>query len=191
MRTFWLKKKYVIHGASSTNTMLKGCNEVSYVGIIKGLELVHHLIKFPTLNNLHKFFDILIEQMMCQECFTCIQGDYRDFDIKGMRNLTFYQNLDFFQSLTVHTFCNKVHMRAKANHSSWKGLKFVDNIIHPTWASIHTKRTCNTKPTHNCTNKRSWCKLASQGNLGIITGPTYFVVNNKVEEMLKGIIITM
>jgi hypothetical protein len=33
--------------------------------------------------------------------------------------------------------------------------------------------------------------LANQGNLGIITGPTYFVLNNKVEEMLKGIIITM
>jgi hypothetical protein len=37
----------------------------------------------------------------------------------------------------------------------------------------------------------SWCKLASQGNLGRITDATYFVSNDKVEEMLTGIIITM
>ncbi len=49
IRTFQLKEKYVMHGASSTNTMLKGCNEVANVGRTKRLELVHHLVKFVTL----------------------------------------------------------------------------------------------------------------------------------------------
>jgi hypothetical protein len=26
-----------------------------------------------------------------------------------------------------------VFMRAKVNRNSWEGLKFVDNIVHPTW----------------------------------------------------------
>jgi hypothetical protein len=60
----------------------------------------------------------LIEQMMCQEGLTCIQGDCKDFGAKGTRNLTLYQNLDFFQSFLAHTFRNKVFMRAKVNHNS-------------------------------------------------------------------------
>jgi hypothetical protein len=35
------------------------------VGRTKGLELVHHLVKFLTLKNFHRPFPILIEQMMC------------------------------------------------------------------------------------------------------------------------------
>jgi hypothetical protein len=30
--------------------------------------------------------------MMCQECFIGIQGNCKDFGVKGTRNLTFYQN---------------------------------------------------------------------------------------------------
>jgi hypothetical protein len=41
---------------------------------------------------------------LCQECFICIQGDYKDFGVKGMKNLTFYQNLDFVQSLPTIPF---------------------------------------------------------------------------------------
>ncbi len=102
--------------------------------------------------------------MMCQKGFICIQGNCRDFGVKGTRNLTFYQNLDFFQRLLAHTFCNRVLMCAKMNRNSWKGLKFMDNIVHSIGTCIHTKRTCSTKPTHNCTDKRSWswCKLANQ-----------------------------
>jgi len=58
-------EKYAIHGASSTSTMLKGCNEVSNVGRTEGLELVHHLVKFLTLKNFHRLFPIPIEKMMC------------------------------------------------------------------------------------------------------------------------------
>jgi len=155
IRTLWFKEKYVIHGASRTNNVLKRCNEVSDVGRIKSLELVHHLVKFLILKNFQRSFTILIEQMMCQKCITCIQGDCKDFGNRGTRNLTFYQNLDFFQSLLTHTFCNKLLMRAKANCNSWKGLKFVDNIIHPTWASIYTKRTCNIEHVNNCIDRRS------------------------------------
>jgi len=50
------KEKYVIHGASSTNIMLKGYNEVLNVGKIEGLELVHHLVKFFTLKNFRRSF---------------------------------------------------------------------------------------------------------------------------------------
>ncbi len=96
--------------------MLKGYNEVLNVGRIEGLELVHHLVKFFTLKN--KYFTIFIEQMMCQECFICIQGNCKDFGITGTRNLTLYQNLDFFQSLLAHTFYNRVRMCAKVNHNS-------------------------------------------------------------------------
>jgi len=46
IRTLQLKKKYVIHGASNTSIMLKGCNEVSDVGRTQGLELVRHLEEF-------------------------------------------------------------------------------------------------------------------------------------------------
>jgi len=56
IRTFWLKEKYVIHGAFNINVMSKGYNEVSNVGRIKGLKLVNHLVKFLTLKNLHKSF---------------------------------------------------------------------------------------------------------------------------------------
>ncbi len=107
-----------MHGASSTSIMLKGCNEVPNVGRTKGLELVHYLVKFLTLKNFHRSFTILIEQIMCQECFIRIQGDCKDFGVKAMRNLTFYQNLDFFQNLYAHIFCNKVFMRAKVDCSS-------------------------------------------------------------------------
>ncbi len=162
----------------------QGCDEVPNVGRTKGLELVHHLVKFLTLKNFHMSFAILIEQIMCQECSTHIQGDYKDFSVKAMRNLTFYQNFDFFQSLPTHIFCNKVFMCAKMNCSSWKRLKFMDNIVYSIGASIHIERTCNTKPTNNCTYKRSLCKLISQGNLGKITDPTYFVSNNKMQESL-------
>jgi len=62
IRTLQLEK-YVIQRASSTSTMLKGCNEVSNVGRTKGLELVHHLVKFLTLKNFHRPFPIFIEQM--------------------------------------------------------------------------------------------------------------------------------
>jgi len=110
IRILQLKEKYVIHGALNTNTMFKGYNEVSNVGRIERLELVHHLVKFLTLKNFHESFAILIEQMMCQKCFICIQGDCKDFDIRGTRNLTFYQNLDFFQNLLTHTFYNRVHI---------------------------------------------------------------------------------
>jgi hypothetical protein len=85
----------------------------------------------------------------------------QDFGIRGTKNLTFYQNLDFFQRFPAHTFYNRVLMCAKVSHSSWKGLKFVDNIVHLIGASIRTQRTCNTKLAHIYTNKRSWCKLAS------------------------------
>jgi len=78
IRTFQLKEKYVIHGASSTSIVPKGCNEDLDVGRIEGLKLVHHLVKFFTLKNFHKSFTIFIEQMMCQECFTGIQSDCRD-----------------------------------------------------------------------------------------------------------------
>ncbi len=98
--------------------MLKGCNEVPNVGRTQGLELVCHLVKFFTLKNFHRSFTILIEQMMCQEGFTCIQGDCKKFSIRGMRNLTFYQNFDFFQRFLAHTFYNKVFMCAKVNHNS-------------------------------------------------------------------------
>jgi hypothetical protein len=54
-----------------------------------------------------------------------------------------------------------VFMRAKVNYSSWKGLKFVDNIVHPTRVSIRTQKTCNAKLAHNYIDMRSWCKLAS------------------------------
>ncbi len=50
-------------GASSIE--LKRCNEVLNVERLEGLELVHHLVKFFTLNNFHKSFPIFIEQMMC------------------------------------------------------------------------------------------------------------------------------
>jgi hypothetical protein len=60
---------------------------------------------------------ILVEQMMCQEGFTCIQGDYKDFSVMGTRNLTFYQTLDLFQRLLGHTFYNRVLIRAKVNHN--------------------------------------------------------------------------
>jgi hypothetical protein len=33
-----------------------------------------------------------------------------------------------------------VFMCAKVNCNSWKGLKFVDNIVHPTRACIHSKK---------------------------------------------------
>jgi hypothetical protein len=33
--------------------------------------------------------------------------------------------------------------------------------------------------------------VASQGNLGKITGPTYFISNNKTKKMLAVIVITM
>jgi hypothetical protein len=46
IRTPRLKEKYVIHGASSTNIMLKGCNEVLNVGKTKGLELSISLLSF-------------------------------------------------------------------------------------------------------------------------------------------------
>jgi hypothetical protein len=52
-------------------------------------------------------------------------------------------------------------VHVKVNCSSWKGLKFVDNIVHPKRVNIHTQRTCNIKPANNYTNMRSWCKLAS------------------------------
>jgi hypothetical protein len=61
IRTFWLKEKYVIHGASSTNIVFKGHNEVPDVGRTEGLKLVHHIVKFFNLNNFHKYFAILIE----------------------------------------------------------------------------------------------------------------------------------
>jgi hypothetical protein len=48
-----------------------------------------------------------------------------------------------------------VHMCAKVNHNFWKGLKFVDNIIHSIGANIHTKRTYNIKLANNYTNRRS------------------------------------
>ncbi len=64
IRIFQLEK-YAIRGASSISIMLKGCNEVLNVGRTKGLELVHHLVKFLTLKNFHRPFPILIEQMMC------------------------------------------------------------------------------------------------------------------------------
>jgi hypothetical protein len=67
----------------------------------------------------------------------------------------------------------------------------VDNIVYITGACIHTKKTCNTKPAQNYTDRRSWCKLANQGNLGRITNPTYFILDNKVEEMLAGIVIAL
>jgi hypothetical protein len=98
--------------------MLKGCNEVSDVGRTQGLELVRHLIKFFTLKNFHKSFAILIEQMMCQKGFIFIQGNCKKFGIKGTRNLTFYQNLDFFQRLLGHTFYNMVLVCAKVNCNS-------------------------------------------------------------------------
>ncbi len=85
IRTPWLKEKYFIHGAFNSSTLLKGCNEVSNVGITQGLELVHHLVKFLTLKNFHRSFAILIEQMMSQEGFTCIQSDYKKIGIKGMK----------------------------------------------------------------------------------------------------------
>jgi hypothetical protein len=47
-RTSRVKEKYVIHGASGTNIMLKECNEAPNVGRLEGLELVHHLVKFFT-----------------------------------------------------------------------------------------------------------------------------------------------
>ncbi len=78
----------------------------------------------------------------------------------------------------------------KVSHSSWKGLNFVDNIIHLTKVSIHTQRTCNIKPAHICTKRKSLCKLTNHGNLGKITNPTYFISNNRMEEMLAWIIIT-
>jgi hypothetical protein len=98
--------------------MFKGCNEVSNVGKIEGLKLVHHLVKFFTLKNFHRSFTILIEQMMWQGGFIYIQNNCRDFGVKGTRNLTLYQNLDFFQRLLTHTFYNMVLMCAKVNCSS-------------------------------------------------------------------------
>ncbi len=92
IRIFQLQKKYVIHGALNTSTVLKGCNEVPNVGRTEELELVHHLVKFFTLKNFHRSFTILIEQMMCQECFIGIQGNFKDFGVKDTKNLTFYQN---------------------------------------------------------------------------------------------------
>jgi len=97
--------------------IFKGCNEVPNVGRTQGLELVH-LVKFFTLMNFHQSFAIFIEQMMYQEGFICIRGNCKDFGVMGTRNLTFYQNLDFFQRLLTHTFYNKVFMRAKMNRSS-------------------------------------------------------------------------
>jgi hypothetical protein len=38
---------------------------------------------------------------------------------------------------------------------------------------------------------RSWCKLVNQGNLGQVSDVPYFVLDNKGEEMLVGIVITM
>jgi hypothetical protein len=61
---------------------LKDTMEVLNVGRTQGLEFVHHLVKFFTLKNFHRSFTILIEQMMCQEGFTCIQGDYKNFGVR-------------------------------------------------------------------------------------------------------------
>jgi hypothetical protein len=80
-------------------------------------------------------------------------------------------------------------MCAKVDNNFQKGLKFVDKIIHPTRASIHIERTCNTKLAHNYIDRRSWCKLTKQGNLGKIIDPTYFVSDNKTEEMFTRIVI--
>jgi hypothetical protein len=76
--------------------VLKGCNEVPNVGKTQGLQPVRHLVKFLTLKNFHRSFAILIEQMMCQKGFTYIQGDCKKIGVKGMKNLTFYQNFDLF-----------------------------------------------------------------------------------------------
>ncbi len=66
----------------------------------------------------------------------------------------------------------------------------MDYIVHLIRASIHIERTCNTKLAHNYTNKRSWCKLANEGNLNRITDPTYFISDNRVKEMFTRIVIT-
>jgi hypothetical protein len=73
---------------------------------------------FVTLKNFRKSFANLIEQMMCQKGFIFIQGNCKKFGIKGMMNLTFYQNLDFFQRLLGHTFYNMVLVCAKVNCNS-------------------------------------------------------------------------
>jgi hypothetical protein len=90
--------------------MFKGCNEVLNLGRTEGLELVDHLVEFLPLKNFHMPFPILIEQMMCQEKFNYIKSDCKDFPFMHAKNLTFYQNLDFFQNIFTHTFCNMVFM---------------------------------------------------------------------------------
>ncbi len=55
-------------------------------------------------------------------------------------------------------------------------------------AFIHIERTCNTKLATNYIDRKTWCKMTNQGNLGKITCPIYFVAHNRAKEMLVKII---
>lgn len=125
--------------------MLKKCNHVSNVQLAKGCEFVHHLIYFVALQELHKLITIFIEQVIKQKCLTHNQCNCKGCYIRCVKHLHLNQRLDLFHNLFAFAICNGMVMHAKVNGHFWKGVQFVNDIIHPTFAILHTNEQLTTK----------------------------------------------